>query len=66
MIWKTLLMRKALTNAVMKAKISKPVPKALMNTPTSASPSAISTSRVTTSVPGGSISSIRLCTVATS
>ena len=55
-------MMKALTNAVMKAKISRPVPKALMKSFTPAAFSSATWSPVTTSVPSGSTSSIAACT----
>ncbi len=61
-IWNTLLIRKALTKAVTKANPSS----TLRNVPMIVSScdllSSISSSRVITSVPGGSIASIRACT----
>ena len=62
-IWNTLLMMNALTNAVMKAKTSRPVPNTPTNWLTSSAVSWATCSPVTTSVCGGRMSSIARCTV---
>ncbi len=66
MIWNTLLMMNALTNAVMNAKTNSPVPNTLTNWLTSSAVSWATSSPVTTSVCGGRISSIDCWTAATS
>ena len=65
-IWNTLLMMNALTNAVMKAKTSNPVPKTLTNWLTSSAVSWATCSPVTTSVCGGRMPAIACCTSETS
>ena len=63
---KTLLMRNALTKAVMKAKINRPVPNGPMNELTALIASLLSVSRVTTSTLSGRACSSACCTVSMS
>ena len=63
-IWKTLLMRKALTNAVTKANPSRPLPKALMIWSSPALLSSMIFSRSTTSVRSGRTCCSAVATVA--
>ena len=58
LIWKTLLMMNALTNAVMKANTSSPVPKIPTNSLTASAVSWADCSPVITSVLGGRTSAI--------
>ena len=63
-IWKMLLMMNAATNAVMNAKIKRPVPNTSTNELTPSALSSATCSPVTTSVRSGSTSSMAACTAA--